>query len=150
MTFWGWREARGILWHHWSPPSSVSAQTKTLIWCSHQWLTVEMEWILSAVFCAREIIWLQTDMSGDGCWQINPLNEMSQREIWRWGESLSLIKSAGMHRGEKCDQKKKKAQLLVPHRINLINDCLRVLCTKWWGLLTSGLHSFEKQPGQHN
>lgn len=28
VTFWGWREARGILWHHWSLPSSVSAQTK--------------------------------------------------------------------------------------------------------------------------
>lgn len=48
------------------------------------------EWILSAVAMQAGIIGLQSDRSGDGCWQINPWREDMGRDL-RWAEILGLI-----------------------------------------------------------
>lgn len=77
------------------------------------WLTGATEWILSVVAMQAGIIGLQSDRSGDGCWQINPWREDMWRDL-RWAEILGLIlkkrkeKEMPWCTREAVDQKKKK------------------------------------------
>lgn len=69
---------------------------KTLIWCSHRWLTGEMEWILSTVFVwGRSFDYRLTRL----VMAVKlTLEEMSWREIWGEERSYVWLKRDDAHR----------------------------------------------------
>lgn len=108
---------------------------KTLIWCSHQWLAGEMEWMLSTVSVLGGSFDYKLTCPVMAVGKLT-LEEMSRGEIWGEQRSDVWLKWGDAH-GSRPIKKKHGFPTLM--------------CTKWWDLLTSKARLiYQKRPGQHN